>query len=75
MVQPLLGYVHKDLSLKIFYYCGSKDTASRALQLVLNRVDIYYEADYITPSSSACDLTLKIYPSDPLKLNSLQDWI
>jgi hypothetical protein len=45
MVHPLLGYVHKDLSLKLVYYGSSKTTVSRALQPVLSRVEIYYEVD------------------------------
>jgi len=58
MVHPLLGYVHKYMDLKIFYYASSKTTVSRALQLILRRVDIYNEVNYIVPGSSACDLTL-----------------
>ena len=45
MVHPLLGYIHKDLALKLFYYGISKTTASRTLQLILNRVEINYEVD------------------------------
>jgi hypothetical protein len=45
MVHPLLGYVHKDLNLKLFYYSSSKTTASHDLQLILSRVKIYYEVE------------------------------
>jgi hypothetical protein len=75
MVHPFLGYIHKYLDLKLFYYGGSKTTVSCTLQLVLRRVEIYYEVDYITPGSLAYDITLNIYPCDPLYLNDLQEWI
>jgi hypothetical protein len=38
----------------------------RTLKIVLSRVEIYYEVEYITLGSSSCDLTLDIYSSDPL---------
>jgi hypothetical protein len=75
MVHPLLGYIHKDLALRLFYYGSSKTTALCTLKLTLSWVEIYYEVDYITLGSSYCDITLNIYPYDPLQLKSLQNWV
>jgi hypothetical protein len=45
VVHPLVGYVHKYLALKLFYYGSSKTTTPLSLQLILFRVEIYNEAD------------------------------